>query len=431
MDFEQDGLRHAPTSETQQVALEDKFPAKVFQLEKGNIKVRDIIPDAVKEGGEIPIVLMAGWGMRQDVVGNTTQGLYDLGRRVMPLDVDGGAKGVTGRFQNEIDRQADTIYEWMKSNPDQKFRFAPQSMAALTILSMVDRHPDILDQIDGIVELSPMGHAGDPSQHDVEVSDPQFYAKSQEKGKSIGAKIFDALQRVGGESMYNMLQRKSAEDARNNQREKDEEDAQIEGRVMDSLNKAMNPFKGGNPIRGAREAFEMARADEYNTLNMLKAKGIRVGIIQGAQDRLNSAQGLVENISRQALSHSGVDSAYVDDNGVEKLPEELRIQEPDSPEVVKEKQKKMVELKMQLTQQENKVPIDTLVLVEGGHEITGPYGFARDIDRAFDYLDHPENYRKMLDENLKRNEEARKAQVEEEQELAEVRDELSQPPNED
>lgn len=409
-----------------EVNLDEKFPAQQLKFEKGNIKVRDLVPENLKEGGEIPIVIMAGWAMKQDVVGNTARGLYDLGRRVMPLDIEGGAQSITGRFQNEIDRQADTVYEWIKSNPDQKFRFAPQSMSALIILSMVDRHSDVIDQIDGIVELSPMGHAGDSSDHTLEVSDPKYFAESQEKKKGFKARIMDTAMKVGGKSMYDMLQRKFAEDARNNEREKTEEDAQIEARVMESLGKSMDPRKGGNPIKSAREAFEMARADKYNVLNLLKSKGIKVGIIQGAQDRLNSAQGLVENISRQSIANSGVDEKYSDERGIEKLPEELKILETDSPEVTLEKQKKIVQLKMELTQKENRVPLDALVLVEGGHEITGPYGFARDINRAFDYLDHPENYRKILDENLRKNEEARKVKEKKTQGLKEARQELTQ-----
>lgn len=425
----------AATEAPQRESLANKFPLQKKEFSSGNIKVRDMVPDTLRDGGEIPIVLMAGWAMRQDVVGNTSQGLYDLGQRVIPLDIDGGAKGITGRFQSELDRQGDVVYEWLKSNPDQKFRFAPQSMSALTILSMVERHPDVIDQIDGIVELSPMGHAGDSSEHTLEVSDPSYFAEKQAEKKGFRARVMDTALKVGGEKMYNMLQRKFAEDTRNNEREKTDEDRQIEARVMESVGKALSPLERANTIKSIREAFEMAGADKYNVLNLLKAKGIKVGIIQGAQDRLNSAKGLTENISRQAVANSGVGEEYIDENGIEKLPQELKILETDSPDVVLEKQKKIVQLKMELQKRENKVPIDSLVLVEGGHEITGPYGFAKDIIRSFDYLDHPEKYsREALEEKLRLEREAKQAKLQEADtakaeidtavDIAEVREEL-------
>lgn len=413
------------------VDLGQKFPKQTQEFSKGNVVFRDIAPENLREGGDVPIVLMAGWGMRQDVVGNTSQGLYDLGQKVIPLDIDGGAKGITGRFQSELDRQGDVVYEWLKSNPDQKFRFAPQSLSALTILSMVERHPDVVDQIDGIVELSPMGHAGDASEHTLEVSEPSYFAEKKEK-KGFKARVLDTAMKVGGEKMYNLLQRKFAEDTRNNNREKTDEDRQIEARVMESIGKALDPRERANIIKSAREAFEMAGADKYNTLNLLKAKGIKVGIIQGAQDRLNSARGLAENISRQAVANSSVSEEFRDEKGVEKIPEELKILPTDSPEVVQEKQRKIVALKLELQKAENKVPIDSLVFVEGGHEITGPYGFAKDIIKAFDFIDHPERFRNALNENLKRNADAEKLKQAEAQELAEVRgqltEEATQPP---
>lgn len=400
--------------------LDDRFPQQTMEFSNGKVSFRDIKPEIMREGGDIPIVMMAGWAMNQEVVGNTTRGLCDKGQRVIPLDIAGGATSIIGRAGNEIDRQGKLLYEWVKSQPNQKFRFAPQSMAALVVLSMVEKHPDIADQIDGVVMLSPMGLAGKGSEHTAGVSNPNDEKKPPyEIGlkQKIGEKVKSYLPFV---SMYNLAARKSTEDTRNKKRPKTEEDAQIEERVMESF---WNSIKH-NPVKSVREISEMARANEYEILGLLKEKGIKVSIIQGAQDRLNSMQGLVENISRQAASSDAVGEENRDNRGLEKLPEGLEILETDTLEVKQEKQRKIVALKLELQKKEDRVPIDSLVFVEGGHEITGHYEFSSDIIRAFDYLSHPDKYQEELIETQKRNEELSKLKIEEEGELEKTRQAL-------
>jgi hypothetical protein len=394
-----------PTPEkTPQVDLNEKFPLQTQEYSNGNLTFRDLVPEQLREGGETPIVMMAGWAMNTDkVVGGTTRGLYDKGQRVIALDLEGGAKGITGRFSNEIERQGEVVYEWLKSRPDQKFKFAPQSMAALTILSMVQNHPEITEQIAGLVELSPMGHAGPPGKHTMEASMPMGRVDEKDgkvvfeptersdnavmsTDKNFRERVVESVKgKLPFKNLRNLASRKFVEDARNASRPKTAEDDLIGKRVMDSFWDSILH----HPIKSLREIVEMAGADQYNILNLLKSKGVKVGIIQGAQDRLNSYQGLSDNIARQAVANSSLEAEYIDENGMHKIPDSLRIdKEHDSPEEISRKQSEIMRLMLHFQQAEKKVPVDGLVVVEGGHEITGPYDFSNDILHTFDTLEH-------------------------------------------
>lgn len=359
---------------TQKVNLEEKFPRQTMEFGGlGAVAFRDIVPEMMRPGGEIPMVMMTGWAMNQEVIGNTTEALFEAGQRVVPFDVEGGASGFKEKFGDEIDRQAELLKKWLEVNDSEKFHLVGQSMSALVLLSLLENHPEMQDKVASMILVSPMGLSGDPSEHRVQSSSE----------KSLRGRIFDAAKRgVIGKSLDNLLQRKAVEDGRNSKREKTDEDRQIEERVE----RAWKGFLKNHPGRAAKEGFAMAGADEYNTLNLLKAMGLKVGIIQGASDQLNSAQGLVENIARQAVANSSVRPELVGKDGMEKIPEELKILPSDSEEEKNRKRKEIIDIKMELQQTENRVPIDSLTLVEGGHEIFGPRAIAAKLIHEADFL---------------------------------------------
>lgn len=382
----------------QRESLDEKFPRQTIEFGGlGAVAFRDIVPEMIRPGGEIPMVMMTGWAMNQEVIGNTTEALFDAGQRVIPFDIEGGAHGLKERFGDEIDRQAELLKKWMDTHDDDKFHLVGQSMSALVLLSLLENHPEMKDKVASMILVSPMGLAGDPAEHGVQRSE-----------KGFRGRIFDAAKRgVIGKKLDNLLQRKAVEDGRNNQREKTDEDRQIEERVE----RAWKGFLKNHWGRAAKEGFAMAGANEYNALNLLKAMGLKVGIVQGAQDQLNSAQGLVENIARQAVSNSQVRPELIGDNGMEKIPDELKILDSDSEEEKNRKRKAIIDIKMELQRTENKVPLDSLTLVEGGHEIFGPKAIATTLTRTAD--------------NLVRDDEQQQISNQELQDIARVREELA------
>lgn len=57
-----------------------KYPLQTMEFGKlGTVSFRDISPEMVRPGGEVPMVMMTGWAMNQDVIGNTTEALVEAG----------------------------------------------------------------------------------------------------------------------------------------------------------------------------------------------------------------------------------------------------------------------------------------------------------------------------------------------------------------
>jgi pimeloyl-ACP methyl ester carboxylesterase len=374
----------------QRESLDEKFPLQTMEFGKiGKVAFRDIKPEITRPGGETPMVMMTGWAMNQEVIGNTTEALVEAGQRVVPFDIDGGGKGVDGVGDSsaEINRQGELLKKWMESRPDGKFHLVGQSMSALVVLAMIENNPDIADKIASVVLVSPMG---------------------------LGGK----------DNLPGLLSRQGAETERNNAREKTDEDRKIEPRIA----KAFKDFMLHHPIRAAKEGFAMAGSDEYNILNLLKAKGVRVGIIQGAQDQLNSSQRVVENIARQTVANSNVRKELIGEDGMEKIPDNLKILPTDSEEEVKRKQKAIIEIKLELQRTENKVPIDSFTYVEGGHEIFGPSAIADTLIRTVDKLDKqltPEEAAQSAEE-IREGVKRFRQQQEDAEQISETREELKE-----
>lgn len=287
---------------------------------------------------------------------------------MVPFDIKGGGKGVegVGDSSEEINRQGELLKKWMEQSGNEKFHLVGQSMSALVLLSMLENNPDMADKVASVVLVSPMG---------------------------LGGK----------DSLPALLKRQQEETKRNNAREKTDEDKQIEPMVA----KSFKEFMLHHPFRMTKEGLAMAGADEYNVLNLLKARGLKVGIIQGAQDQLNSSQRVVENIARQAVANSSVRPGLVGEDGIEKIPEELKILPTDSEEEANRKRKAIIDIKMELQRTENKVPIDSFKFVEGGHEIFGPRAIAKKLIDSVDFLTRDNQEKQMAAEDAQELAEAR------------------------
>lgn len=210
---------------------------------------------------------LLGWTNKQDIIENTVRGLvYDQGQRVIPVDVEGGGKGVKidGTNSSEINRQAALLKDWLEKRPEQKINLLGQSMSALTVLVLIDNYPELSDRIDSMIFVSPMGLGG-------------------KKGFKRLASGFLS------ETMV-----------RSPKRKKNSEDIKLEPIVAKTFIKSLV----GHPIRHIKEVMAMASADEYEVLYQLKERGIKVGIIQSVDDLAADNESLSDQITERATEKS-------------------------------------------------------------------------------------------------------------------------------
>lgn len=418
---------------SQRESLDEKFPKQVRKLEHGTVAFRDIRPEHLREGGEIPMVLMTGWAMNQDVIGNTTNGLVKAGQRTIPLDIIGGTRR---RLENpspmaQMNREAETVREWIESSGEEEVTLVFQSLSAMLPLLMIEQNPEIAKKLHSVILVSPMSLDGKKSEKWIKKETEEESAASPtviERTKQLGKSALGAVgRRLPGSSVVGLLQRKVSEDGRNNARPQTEEDVQIAPRIADSFkNFATHHF-----VRGAQEGFAMSQADLYDNLRLLKEKGVKVAVIQGALDKLNSSQGVWNNIGRQALDNSLVKAEYKNKDGTQKLPDELKILEGDGPDVVQQKQRRIAEMMLEIQRTANKVPLDAMTFKEGGHELFGKEALAATLLHEQDTLDYPERFgREALAEKIRLEAEAKKAKMEEITPVQQtINGETSQPEN--
>lgn len=356
METEAPKVEQATTApeEPQRESLDEKFPLQTMEFGKiGKVVFRDVKPETLREGGDVPIVMMTGWAMNQEVIGNTTKGLYEAGQRVVPFDITGGGKGVEGMSQfTEINRQGDLLKKWIEGRSDEKFHLVGQSMSALVLLSMIENNPDIADKIASVVLVSPMG---------------------------LGGK----------DSLPGLLKRQGDETKRNNSREKTDEDKQIESRVA----KSFKEFLLHHPIRAAKEGFAMAGADEYDVLNLLQEKGIKTAIIQGDLDKLNSSERVWNKIGE------GSESSW----------KTLTQEEYDKDARYREHGIGVGDKVWNSEVKNETPPFDSIKMVAGGHEIFGPEAIAKKILRTVDYLTQNGEEKKAEQKTLEELSETREA----------------------
>lgn len=73
--------------------LEAKHPLQTTEYPNGKIAYRDMKPDVLRQGGDVPLVMMSGWGTNLKDIGNVSGEVYGEGQHVVTFDIEGGAKG--------------------------------------------------------------------------------------------------------------------------------------------------------------------------------------------------------------------------------------------------------------------------------------------------------------------------------------------------
>lgn len=323
----------------QRESLDDKFPLHTLTLDKGNIKYRDIEPDNPRAPENRPLLMLTGWAMNQEVVGNTVKGLYEKGAHPVPVDFEGGKLGIGG--------EAEMLATLLRGMKDEKVDILGQSMAAITVLSMIEKHPELRDKIGKVLLVSPMGLGGKDSL------------------LGLGKRQLDEIKRDG-------------------KVEKNEERQAINKRVGESFGR----FLKGSLPRAVKEIWGMKGADKYAVLDVLKESGIKTAIIQGDLDQLNSSERVWDNISRQSVAGENARDIRGKDGKEMPTPEYLRINDSDDEQTKARKLQEFVAFKERINRENNDPPFDSITMTAGGHEIHGPRIMADKIIQTLDSLDN-------------------------------------------
>lgn len=394
--------------------------------ELGKVAFRDMTPSTLRPNGEIPMIIMGGWGMNEKAARPVTAALVDKGQRAIPFDIVGEGKGMEGgeNSSKEINRQAELLKLWLESRPEEKVHLVGTSLTALVVLKMIENNPHMAEKMASVVLVSPVGLAGDPEKHDAlkrseNLDKPWLwrdYSEEQEGEennedlhvpKPVGGFKKRAIRALGGEKLLKLLERQDAEHSQYLPLLATEEDKANDEKYF----KLMGRAGISHPKRAFDEIIAISKADEYDTLQRLQDMGIKVGIIQGAHDLLNSSRGLTENIAREAASNLDVEPEYLGPDGIEQIPDELQIRDGDGEAEVLHKRKEILRIKSKLRETENSVPLSSERIVAGGHEVGGSEAMASYLIHEVDFLvtDH----------------EKIKAEVKEKQDLENARQQLA------
>lgn len=344
--------------------IEDSFPLHTLTLDKGNVKYRDIEAEHPRNEANTPLLMMTGWAMNQEVVGNTIKGLHEKGARAVPVDFEGS--------KLSIDDEADMLASLLTEMKEEKVDVLGQSMAAVTVLSMIEQHPELRAKIGKVLLVSPMG---------------------------LGGK----------DSILGLGKRQLDEIRRDSKVEKNEERQAINKKVGESFGR----FLRGNPLRAVKEIWGMKGADKYDVLEILKASGIKTAIIQGDLDRLNSSERVWNKIGE------GSEPAW------KVLTEEDYKIDKD------EYDKKGIKPGQKVWNRDGAnepPPFDSITMTAGGHEIHGPKIMADKIIRTLDALDREYTGQELAEkvEQEKKDKEIEEAQgAEDDNALARARAELN------
>lgn len=178
--------------------------------------------------------------------------------------------------------------------------------------------------------------------------------------------LFPPMGVSGKDNLLRLAKGQLAEVRRFGKVEKTDEDNEIGKKVLQSIKE----FVPKNKKRAINELRGMVSADEYEVLDELKQRGVKVGVVQGFDDKLSNYGRLMSKIGEGY--EPTIRPVTLEDNPREG---QTHVYEPPA----------------------TLPPIDSTRLIRGGHEILGPHRFAGTIIRTLDYLDHPPSKEEVVD----------------------------------
>jgi len=336
------------------------FPAEEVKLAHGTLDIRDIRPDFLREGKDVPLVSILGFGTGNVALSRTFDELKNSGEHVIGVDVVGGGRGVKDDEggSSEFNRQGELLYEYFnkyfEDNPGvEKVDFLTQSAGILRVLALVKLHPEFIPRMRNLIIEAPVG----------------LYEKN------------DKL------SPLRILKRFLAEGKRYNKSDPKTKYAEENSENMKIANKRMmRLWHPGDVIKALKEINALSRTNAYPDLEDLKAYGVKIAVIQGDKDQLASTKMLFDRIGEGYKKPYGQGINPLTDETIKNvyMPQD---QKPPPIDVVRlvgggfyrwddeQNQKGMVE-------------------IEGGHgiQVDTPEKASDSIMRTKDYLNNPTEY---------------------------------------
>jgi len=339
-----------PDLKESQVHPAEWFPAQEVKLDNGKLDIRDIRPETLREGKDTPLVSILGFGTGNAALSRTFMDLRDSGEHILGIDFVGGGKGVEGEegSSTEFNRQGELLYQYLndylKNNPQiEQVDFMTQSAGLLKVLALAKLHPEFPPRIRSLIMYSPVG----------------LYEKN------------DALApiRIG--------KRFLAEDKRYKDSPYKSEFAEENAESLKKANERLMDLKNPKEIfRHLKVVNSLARAASYPTLEVLKAAGIKIGVIQGDSDKLASTEMLFKRMGE------GYESPFIESS---ETPSGFQWVEKD------QKQPPIDVVRLVgggFYKWENEQERRGMVEIPGGHgiQVDSPESASKDIMQTKDYL---------------------------------------------
>lgn len=275
------------------------------------------------------ILVIPGWSITLNTEKPLLEELYNSGRNVLSLQFPRRLGGevdteAADYIPKEVVRQADMIADLISARPEEKIDVTGHSMSAMVLIAAVELRPDIADKIGSVVLTSPAGVAGDDN----------FLKLAARFTQHLSQDMGGVLRLRGGSPI---------------------ERSKLLRMIIES-----NKYIAKNPLRALSEARALAGSAEYEWLGAFRDSGIKVGIIQGEQDKLTPAKKLWRRIG---WGHK-------------------------SPFVKSDEISSGFKYDPSVTEGEVAVPFDAITMVGGGHDnrIYGEKGYAKKILNQLDLL---------------------------------------------
>lgn len=330
--------------------IERMFPVERLEFEHGKIDVMDIRPENSRD--LVPLISNLGFGTDNSTITPTLAELYYSGQHTITADIAGGGKQVEANGGNsELNRQGELMYEFINDYLDKnphtnKVDIMTQSFSLMRILAMVKLHPEILPKIRNLIMFAPVG--------------------LDEKDSSYGL-ILRNLAELG---RVTRSDREKAKNAKDSGYIKSDEEKETDKKLRGRLNKAFMKASTVGLKRSFRELLAMSKANKYPELKDLREGGVKIAIVQGADDRLASYDRL-----NKVLTDDYKDEEKPVKQAINPLTDETAyVYEP-------------VNLDAELP------PVDILHVAAGGHEVQAskPKKIARSIINIIDRLNSLSN----------------------------------------
>lgn len=244
------------------VELNERFGRTEQEFGHGRLLVRDVVPENKRD--DVPLVSTLGFGTGNIALERTVAELYYSGEHVIEIDFLGGGKGVKGEkgSSSEYNRQgmllADFMDKYFSENPHiERMDIMGQSSALFRVFALAKFRPDLLPRIRNVIFSSPAGFSEDDSHLELF---KRFIEEDRRYKKSVSGPF----------------------------------DEENDANLKTAFNQTVLPY----PIKAIKEINAIARANQYPTLEVLKAAGIKIGVLQGTEDKLVPNEKLWERIGK-------------------------------------------------------------------------------------------------------------------------------------